>query len=328
MSSTQKSLSYPEPFVVEARTTHKRSLILLHGRGSSGRKFGSDFVQSATSSPVEQTVGSVLADTKFVFPTARKRRAKWYNRATINQWFDSVPIDEQDAGMTQEQQEWQLEGLRQSRCFLKSIFDKEIELVGVSNVFIGGLSQGCAMALHLLLSLENTPTEERNTIEPVPLAGFIGMSGWLPFINDIEELVHPVSKQRQSNDDSEDDPFGPATDDSNDDEDGSVLTTDNDASSTHILARVCNLVRGNMDLPPIASSQPFWLKTPILLGHGKHDEKVLPWKGRQAASLLKDAGMEVTWREYDEGHWYKVPDQMDDIVAFLQANSSPEAAAT
>lgn len=43
--------------------------------------------------------------------------------------------------------------------------------LATANVFTGGLSQGCAMSLHFLLSYEDSP----------PLRGFVGMSGWLPF---------------------------------------------------------------------------------------------------------------------------------------------------
>lgn len=38
------------------------------------------------------------------------------------------------------------------------------------------------------------------------------------------------------------------------------------------------------------------------------------------ASILSDGfGMDVTWRAYEGfGHWYKVPDEIDDVVRFLK----------
>jgi len=43
--------------------------------------------------------------------------------------------------------------------------------------------------------------------------------------------------------------------------------------------------------------------------------------GRQAARVLAQAGLKVEWKEYsgaeEEGHWFKVPDEMDDIHRFL-----------
>lgn len=160
MDGKNDSRAYPAPFVVQPRREHKQSMILLHGRGSNGKEFGTEFLGSLTTrKPLDVTEGpgsanfaSMVPDAKFIFPTARKRRAKWYNRATINQWFDSVPIDEQDAGMSKDEEEWQLEGRRKSQAFLRSIVDEEVKLVGAANVFIGGLSQGCAMSIHFLLS--------------------------------------------------------------------------------------------------------------------------------------------------------------------------------
>ena len=92
-----------------------------------------------------------------------------------------MPLDEQDrrGGCSREEEEWQIDGLRESRAFLQEIVGKEVEVVGARNVFIGGLSQGCAMSLHLLLSHEGD----------APLGEFIGMSGWLPFAEGIQEVA-------------------------------------------------------------------------------------------------------------------------------------------
>lgn len=35
---------------------------------------------------------------------------------------------------------------------------------------------------------------------------------------------------------------------------------------------------------------------------------------------MKSIGFPVEWRSYSEqGHWYKIPEEIDDIVAFIQA---------
>lgn len=298
--------SYPEPFVVEARRAHRHSLILLHGRGSNGKQFGEELLASHTSILSSPTVAAALPDTKFIFPTASKRRAKWYNRATINQWFDNVPLDQEDAGTSREQEEWQLEGLQQGREFLKGVVDEEVSQVGASNVFVGGLSQGCAMSLHFLLSHVGQ------------LGGFVGMSGWLPFVDDMEGILHPKEDELGG-----DNPFAL----SGADEDSSPLASFHEPETlsgeqfTQCPAAViiCNFVRDIMDLQLIPEShEPLWLHTPVFLGHGLSDEKVRVVKGRKAANFLKDLGMQVTWKEYDEGHWYKVPEEARDIVAFLQ----------
>lgn len=62
------------------------------------------------------------------------------------------------------------------------------------------------------------------------------------------------------------------------------------------------------------------LQTPVFLGHGSADPKVSVCLGQRMASALSDEfGMDVTWKAYqDFGHWYKVPDEIDDAVEFLR----------
>lgn len=224
---------------------------------------------------------------KFIFPTAKKRRARAYNRATIHQWFDNVPLHEQDkrSGCSREEEEWQIDGLRESGAFLQEIVEKEAEAVGAGNVFIGGLSQGCAMSLHLLLSYDGD----------APLGGFVGMSGWLSFVDEIEE----VAQARQPR---EDDLFD--------------VPDEQSEAEASAATEVCNFVRHNMDLPSIRKAAIF-PGIPAFLGHGQSDDRVTISRGRKAANCLRELGVDVTWKEYDEGHWYKVPDEIDDIAAFL-----------
>lgn len=47
------------------------------------------------------------------------------------------------------------------------------------------------------------------------------------------------------------------------------------------------------------------------------DEKVGVRLGEEAVGTLRALWMDVEWRTYDVGHWYKVPDELDDIVTFL-----------
>ncbi|OBT63717.1 hypothetical protein VE03_06191 [Pseudogymnoascus sp. 23342-1-I1] len=68
------------------------------------------------------------------------------------------------------------------------------------------------------------------------------------------------------------------------------------------------------------------LNTPVFLGHGVDDEMVGVDLGRQARKVLEQLGMEVEWKEYEgaelDGHWVKVPEEMDDISRFLRAVES------
>jgi len=310
---------YPEPFIVAPTSTHTQTILLLHGRGGEGRSFGLEFLASQTTAG--KSIQELFPGMKFIFPTAKKRRARWYKRAFINQWFDNVPIDEQGKGMSMEEVDWQLEGLAETAKFLKPLLDVEVKSVGSKNVFIGGLSQGCAMGLHLLLSYQFEGEGEENGGN---LGGFIGMSGWLPFFDEIQNLTKPGNNNGNDEDDDpygisnggdeDEDPFGS----SNNDEESDINP---EHSSLSVASQVCDFVRQNMELPISHTKEPPCVRTPVFLGHGKSDEKVKMSLGLNVATLLRQMGMEVRWEEYDEGHWYKVPEEIDDIIEFLKTHT-------
>jgi predicted esterase len=301
---------YPEPFTVSPISQHTQTMLLLHGRGSNGEKFGLEFLSSKTAAG--KSIQEHFPGMKFVFPTAKKRRAKWYNRAFISQWFDNVPVDEQSHGMSREEVDWQLEGLAETAEFLNPVLDDEVIAVGAKNVFIGGLSQGCAMGVHLLLSYQ--PTEGVENGNEGSLGGFIGMSGWLPFADDIQDLIPSGDKRETVGEEDDDDPF--AT--SGEEEDGFGLEPK--CLQISPAKQVCNFVRENMELPPFEAIEPPCLQTPVFLGHGKSDEKVKMDLGLEVVMVLGKIGMQVRWEEYDVGHWYKVPEEIEDLIDFIKTS--------
>lgn len=113
------------------------------------------------------------------------------------------------------------------------------------------------------------------------LGGFVGASGWLPFASGIERLGRGEG------------------------ESGFVDS---------MMARLWE------DLVPPGGSKGV-LDTPVFLGHGVDDGTVDVELGRETRRVLAALGMRVEWREYAgaelEGHWLKVPEEVDDIVRFL-----------
>lgn len=179
--------------------------------------------------------------------------------------------------------------MAESAEHVRAIIAGQLETIPRENIVLGGLSQGCAMSLAILLSLE------------FPLGGYFGMSGWLPFCEDIEDVVAPVGE--------EDDPFAAGEEDG---EDGEALEP---------LLVAVSLVRDILSVDAVTPSiERTTLTTPLLLCHGEDDEKVKCNLGKEAAQCLSSLGMGVTWKCYPGlGHWYKIPDEIDDIFEFLEA---------
>ena len=280
--------SYPEPLVFQPSSHHTHTFILLHGRGSNADDFSDELLKSRLSS--RKTLQKHFPTMKFVFPTAKKRRATMYQRIPINQWFDNYSLDDPS-----QRDELQIEGLCETAAFVRAIIENEAKSVGYRNLILGGLSQGCAMGLHVLLSFEGEHEDKRAS-----LGGFVGMSGWLPFRKDLDEILNPLDE-----DEDYEDPF---------------LRDPDDATSVdqNPATRAVNVVREIMDLAPLTSPTPSCISTPVFLGHGTADEKIPVALGQQVVATLRDLRMQVWWRAYEGlGHWYKAPEEIDDIVAFL-----------
>jgi hypothetical protein len=141
---------------------------------------------------------------------------------------------------------------------------------------------------------------------------------------------------------SDDDPYEPY--DNKEDQDSfdpfredSEGTDGVKSSEEHPLSRsisAINHIRDILDLPALSidvekdsttsSSTTLTclahIHIPVFLGHGAVDPKVSVRLGDQMAQLLSGPlGMDVTWKRYEDlGHWYKVPDEIDDLVDFLR----------
>ena len=157
------SSDYPEPVIVPPRQLpHKHSFIFLHGRGDNAKNFA--FMLLAMEVPGIGTLPEAFPRARFVFPSAAPRRAKTFKRIPISQWFDILSINKQE-----EEQELQIDGLKETSEWIHILMLREIERVGADNVVLGGLSQGCAASL-IANILWDGPS----------IAGVIGMCGWLP----------------------------------------------------------------------------------------------------------------------------------------------------
>ncbi|MCJ1479289.1 hypothetical protein MMC13_007974 [Lambiella insularis] len=290
LSFSDLSSGHPPLLVYQPKGQHTHTFIILHGRGSNAQSFGPEFMLSEHSSG--KSLQDLLPGVKFVFPTARRRRMAGSNRCTIPQWFDIISVKDAYA-----HGDVQIEGLRESSVYIHEIVWQEMNLVRCKNIILGGLSQGCAAGLYALLTF--IPPRTRNDGCDLSIGAMVGMSGWLPFCKEIDEMMCNGEKYGRA-----DDPF----------ERGAGAEQKLDASTEAL-----NFVRENIDFPPLTGPGLSFLQTPIFLGHGTADKQVDIRLGEEAASTLKGIGMDVTWVAYrDFYHWYKEPDEIDDIITFLR----------
>ena len=178
-------------------------------------------------------------------------------------------------------QDLQMEGIRASVEYIQGVLDEEIVRLDGQNdkVIFGGISQGGAVGLWTLLC----------QVDPKMLPrAFVGASTWIPFDEDVYSILSSTHESNQLASPSSNDDF--------------VKT---------MLASRLRLVRDGQPLPQV----------PVSLGHGVDDAYVDVDLGKNAKKILSKAGFEVEWKEYSgaeqEGHWFQVPNQMDDILEFL-----------
>ena len=201
------------------------------------------------------------------------------------QWFDLVAL-----GTDGERKDLEREGLRESARYVHALIDAEAELVGVSNVVVGGFSQGAAAALAALLSYDDKGRG--------PLGGYVGISGWLPFWQELAALADGVADEE-----GRDEGGGPAE------------------RSRDLGLRAINYTRESiMGLPAVApSSSMGCLSTPLWIAHGAKDEKVGVKLGESAALTMQKLGWDVMWMEYEDlKHWF-MPAELADLAIFLSA---------
>ena len=264
--------AFPPLHTIESTSYHTHTIIALHGRGSQGPEFAEDLFQGQTSAG--KTVQEHLPSYKWVFPSSQERHSTVFQEE-MDEWFDIYSLTDPSA-----REELQVEGLRDAIGFLLNVIRDEIELLDGdgSRLYILGISQGCATGLLAML------------VGQVTLGGFIGISGWMPFRAQMEEIGTKGSEKP-------------------------VLREEG-------LGRFYKITLG-LEIPkPNVSAQSVF-STPVLLCHVVDDEVVDIELNRQACAALEVLGMKVQWKEYqDGGHWINEPHGYDDVILFLAQGRS------
>ncbi|EEP80976.1 predicted protein [Uncinocarpus reesii 1704] len=271
-------MSFPPLHIVEPNGAHMHTIILLHGRSSNGVEFAKDLFDSKSSET--KNLAAHFPGCRWVFPTSRDLWSSVF-KEELTAWFDVYSLSDPS-----EQQELQLDGLRESTRYILDVLGREINLLGGKSekVVLGGISQGMATALWALLC-------SRGRVDG-RIGAFLGMCGWLPLADKMEDLQ--LSEGH-----------------------GTAETPGSLVSKS-----LPGLLRCEEIEVSVAETKAM-LSTPMLLLHGTDDAWVDFELGRQARRNLTKLGLKVEWKEYtgaeNEGHWIKEPEGIDAIVAFLEA---------
>jgi len=264
--------------VIAPRTEHTHTVIMLHGLGSTGEEFAEELFESNSSN------GKSLRDEflgwRWVFPSSKTLWSTTFQEH-MPAWFEAHSLTD-----TAARQDLQVPGIKESVAYLCKILDDESRLLeGKSErVILGGISQGGAIAMWTLLYSPRVLSQQ--------LCAFVGVSTWLPFSTDIETIL----SKRLS---------------------GTPPQTTLSSFHDFVLQMVAPLRDG---LQQTDWAHPL-LRTPVFFGHGSDDAYVDIELGREAAGVLSSIGFNVERREYtgaeEEGHWLKVPEEVDDVRGFL-----------
>ena len=284
--------------VVDPTALHTHTLIMLHGRGSNAQRFAHNIsnpdkpglLQARTSTGL--TLQQHFPALKFIFPQAPLRRCTARKKMKMKIWFDSASFEDPSI-----REYLHIDGIAENARVLGRIIQAEAELVGLDKIFLGGLSEGCAMALYVMFHLR---LEER------PLAGFIGLSGWLPFQSRIDQILSGEEDVKHDDDD-----IFFVTENCQEEK----ALSNEDTKLTEVARFISEEV---LDTEFHTQESKVLQITPIFIGHGEKDDVVPIDSGQRLVNTLQTLGFQVESKGYpDLGHWYEVPREVDDMARFL-----------
>lgn len=168
----------------EPTSSHECTIIFLHGRDSTAQEFAAEFFESQASD--NRTFQECLPGARWVFPTANMVASKRFGM-DLSQWYDMQTTEDPQNTTGHEQQ---LDASARRICHI--IRTEAAAVGGHQRVFVGGISQGSTTALRALL------------LEGKCLAGFVGLSSWLPTTTTCEYTkahATPVLLSHSMNDD-------------------------------------------------------------------------------------------------------------------------------
>lgn len=288
MNSTSSKASQPvptQPFgpvhVIDPQRNHTHTVITLHGRGSNGEEFAAELMESKLSD--QATLVQRFPNFRWVFPTSQILWSSMF-REDISVWFEAYSLTNDTTTHDSKAKD-----ITNSVAYLETILKEETTRLGGiwGKIILGGISQGGAIGMWTLLHSKSFKASP---------GAFFGISTWLPYASNVETLLGQDAIQTSVPGSSE------------------PKSSQTDMFMPTMMTAICDSLTSSRLKEKL-------LDTPVFLGHGVDDAYVDIELGRQARRIFARIGLTVEWKEYhgaeQEGHWLKLPDEVDDIARFL-----------
>ncbi|TVY35183.1 Acyl-protein thioesterase [Lachnellula occidentalis] len=154
---------------------HTHTVVFLHGRGDTAKKFASSLQYSTDSQ--NRTLPEIFPSFRWVFPQAEIRQCTTNPGDKISQWFDIWNVSN-----FSDHEELQATGLKESVSYISRILASEATVLGGQwdRLVLAGISQGAATSVHTLLNLSLPPLVDGQQVSR-RLGAFLGFSCRMPF---------------------------------------------------------------------------------------------------------------------------------------------------
>ncbi len=163
---TEKNANLLQSVQIPATSTHKYSIIWLHGLGADGHDFEGIV-------PELNLIDS--SSIRFIFPHAPMQSITVNRGMEMRAWYDILSIDEL-------QREVDEVGIARSAHYIEQLIQREIDRgISSKNILLVGFSQGGVLALHTALRYRE------------PLAGVIALSAYLPTLESLKTQRAPAN---------------------------------------------------------------------------------------------------------------------------------------
>lgn len=165
---TQQNAFALQALEIPATSTHKYSVIWLHGLGADGHDFENIV-------PELHLIDS--SSIKFIFPHAPIQKITVNHGAEMRAWYDILKMEDLN-------REVDVKGIEHSASLINQLIQKEIDSgIPSKNILLVGFSQGGVLALHTGLRFNQ------------PLAGIVALSGYLPTLENLKSQRAEANNQ-------------------------------------------------------------------------------------------------------------------------------------